>query len=76
MSDALSIAATGMNRSATRLQRDANDIVTATTTDTSQSGKLESAMVSQSVDATTFKANATVFNTSDKMMGALLNIKA
>lgn len=75
MSDALSIAATGMNRSATRLQHDANDIVRATTTDKNEGGKLEGAMVSQMVDATSYKANATVFKTSDKMMGALLNIK-
>lgn len=74
MSDAMRIGVAGMQNSATRFERDASTIVSATTTGEEKSGQLESAMVSQMVDSSTYKANANVVKTANQMMGSLMNI--
>lgn len=68
------IAATGLQNTATRFQKDATTIVQSTTTGSDENGQLESAVVSSLTDTTAYKANATVLKTSDRMMGALLDV--
>lgn len=70
----MSIAATGLQNTATRFQKDATTIVQSTTTGSDDNGQLESAVVSSLSDTTSYKANASVFKTADRMMGALLDV--
>lgn len=74
MNDAMRIATTGLQNTADRFQRNASAIVKATTTGEDKPGQLESAMVSQMTDTSTYKANANVVETANRMMGSLLDV--
>jgi hypothetical protein len=82
MIDAISTAAAGLRTSANQFEKAAQKVVKATTpeagetaaADPSSGGDdLASAIVDTNMSALSFKANAAVFKTGDKMMGTLLD---
>jgi Domain of unknown function (DUF1078). len=75
--NALSTAAAGLRASATRFDKSAADVVKAatpgSTNNTEEQGDLPTAIVESKENELSFKANAAVFKTADKMMGTLLD---
>lgn len=80
MIDAISTSAAGLRTSANQFEKAAQKVVKATapqveeTASASSGGDdLAGAIVDTQMSALSFKANAAVFKTGDKMMGALLD---
>jgi hypothetical protein len=79
MIDAISTAATGIRSSANQFEKAAQRVVQATTPETGQTSEttssddLPAAIVDTKMSALSFKANAAVFKTADKMVGTLLD---
>jgi len=77
MIDALSTAAAGLRASSVRFDKSAQNVVKAASPDaTNASPDLATSIVDTKMDAFSFKANAAVFNTADKMLGQLLDTLA
>lgn len=79
MIGALTTAVAGMQQSAQRFDKAAQDVVKATTPGTTNTsgdqGDLPTAIVDSKTSELSFKANVAVFKTADKMLGALLDTK-
>jgi hypothetical protein len=82
MIDALSTAAAGLKSSANQFEKAAQKVVKATTPTTGDvptaapSTDLPTAIVDTKTSALSFKADAAVFRTADKMLGTLLDTLA
>lgn len=79
MIDAISTSALGLRSSANRFESAAQRVVQATTPETGETDgskgfdDLPAAIVDTKMSALSFKANAAVFKTADKMIGTLLD---
>lgn len=75
MIDAISSAAYGLKASANRFEKAAQKVVAASAPEASMDD-LPAAIVDSKTSALSFKANAAVFKTADRMMGTLLDTLA
>ncbi len=82
MIDAISSAASGIRSSANQFEKAAQRVVQATAPETGEASEskgwddLPAAIVDSKMSALSFKANAEVFKTADKMVGTLLDTLA
>jgi hypothetical protein len=82
MIDAISSAVSGIRSSANQFDNAAQRVVQATMPETSETSEtsgwddLPAAIVDTKMSELSFKANAEVFKTADKMTGALLDLIA
>lgn len=80
MIDAISTSAAGLRASANQFEKAAQRVVKATTPEVGETANTSSggddlagAIVDTKMSAVSFKANAQVFKTGDKMLGTLLD---
>jgi hypothetical protein len=76
MIDAISSAAYGLKTSANQFEKAAQKVVKASAPETGAADDLPAAIVDTQTSALSFKANAAVFKTADRMMGTLLDTLA
>jgi len=74
MINALTTAAAGLQSASQRFEKAAGNVVKAASGDVnSDQGDLPTAIVDSKQSELSFKANAAVFKTADKMLGSLLD---